>query len=585
MKESELIELGICCVREAMKVLDSASAEIIKFKGPTKNVQTQADLEANEAILKVLRESGGSFKVISEEGEPPVMGENPSVEVYIDPIDGSSYFILGNKRLCCTAIMFVENGKVLASFVGDLVTGDIYYCDSKSAYLNGKEISFSMEKKGEKYMVATYAIKGKWISGVMPKLTELAQSKIFVFNNCGPLEQSLVTTGQFDASVDFLPINLWDYCGVAIAQKAGAIVTTTDGKPFEFKNIRQTCISARNEEIHGMLLSALNGGKISGAKKIVCFGGGNAIPKAILEELKNYPVEIICITSAVDSGGSAGAMRKEFNVLPPGDIRRHILTLSEAEDWKKKLWQLRFANDIVFDQGHRGHSFANVFIGGLEYLLKDYEKVLDIVHEYMKVKGRCMPATLDKVHLFAQLEDGAIIPTEDEIDVPRGRDPKVKIKEVWVEPKAKAYGKALSAVEDADVITIGPGDLYSSIIPCFLADGFKEAFRKTKAVKIFIAPAMTKLGETYKYSLEDVIAEAEKYLGVKVDFVVYSTTLPTNERLADYKKKNPHLDELCLPKGKDARFIGRDLIPSEGPIEFESKKLIPIIMELAEGKA
>jgi len=319
-------------------------------------------------------------------------------------------------------------------------------------------------------------------------------------------------------------------------------------------------------------------------KKFVCFGGGSVLPKVILQDLKKYPVEITTVTSMTDSGGSTGALRKEFNVLPPGDIRRHIFALSEAEDWKKKLWQLRFANDIVFDQGHRGHSFANVFIAGLESFY-GAEKALDIVHEYMKVKGRCLPATLDKVNLFARLEDGTIVPTEDEIDVPRGRDPRVKIKDVWLEPKAKAYEKTLKAIEEADVITIGPGDLYSSIVACFLSEGMKEAFAKTKAVKILVAPAMTKLGECNGFSLEDFAGEVEKYLGAPLDFVIYNSKIPDAKRIEDYKKSNTHLDELMLPKSQNKKFVGADLIPSPGPIEFEGEKLVPIIMQLAEGKA
>lgn len=242
----------------SLKVLDKSSAKIIKFKGPTKNIQITADLEAEKAIISVLKKSGGDFLVISEEGEPIKLGKKPETEVYIDPLDGSSYFLLGNKRLCCSALMFVKNGKVLASFVGDLITGDIYHCDEKSAYLNGKKILFSREKKGERYMVASYAIKGPRFKNELPKLADLAQEKIFVFDNSGPLEQAMVTTGQHDAVADLLPLSPWDYCGSAIAQKAGAILTKRDGTPFEYKNIKQAAITARNKEIHRMLLEALN---------------------------------------------------------------------------------------------------------------------------------------------------------------------------------------------------------------------------------------------------------------------------------------------------------------------------------------
>lgn len=255
----DLIALGKKCIFESLKVLNKSSAEIIQFKGPTKNIQITADVVAQEAMINLLKKSSGEFLVIAEEKEEPIkIGANPKIEVYIDPIDGSSYFLTGHKRFCCTALMFIKKGEVLASFVGDLITGDIYHCDEKSVYLNNQKIIFSTKKKGERYLVAAYAIKGLAIKEELPKLASLAQKEILVLNNCGPLEQSLITTGQLDAVVDLLPINLWDFCGTAIAQKAGAIVTTREGTPFRYENIKQTAITARNSEIHKMLLGALN---------------------------------------------------------------------------------------------------------------------------------------------------------------------------------------------------------------------------------------------------------------------------------------------------------------------------------------
>lgn len=254
----DLITLGKQCILEAMRVLEGASVEIVQFKGIAKNIQIMADLEAEEAIINILKESGHEFFVVSEEKGLTKIGPNPEIEVYIDPIDGSSFFLVGHKRFCCTALMFVQKGEVLASFVGDLITGDIYYCDNQSASLNNKKISFSPEKKGERYVVAVYAAKGKAIKEELPKLVDLAQEKILVFNNSGPLEQTLIATGQLDAAVDLLPVSLWDCCGVAIAQKAGAIVTTREGNPFRYENIKQTSIVARNSDLHRMLLNVFN---------------------------------------------------------------------------------------------------------------------------------------------------------------------------------------------------------------------------------------------------------------------------------------------------------------------------------------
>lgn len=241
-----------------MKVLDEASTEAVQFKGSTKNIQLKADLEAEKAILDVLEASGHDFSVIAEEGGMKKIGKDPQVEAYIDPLDGSSYFMTGNKRLCCSAVMFVQGGRVLASFVGDLLTKDIYHCDENAAYLNDKRVEFSREKKGERYFVATYAVKGNRLKEELPKLAGLAQEKILVWNNSGPLEQAMITTGQFDAVVDMTPVSLWDYAGAAISQKAGALLTTAEGTPFRFENIKQSGITARNAELRGMLLQALH---------------------------------------------------------------------------------------------------------------------------------------------------------------------------------------------------------------------------------------------------------------------------------------------------------------------------------------
>jgi uncharacterized cofD-like protein len=316
-------------------------------------------------------------------------------------------------------------------------------------------------------------------------------------------------------------------------------------------------------------------------KKVVCFSGGNAIPRTILMPLKKYPVDITSITSMVDNGGSSGQFREDFNVLPPGDIRRHILALSNASDWKKELWNFRFGKE-KFDGGHKGHNFANAFITGLEYNLKDYDKVLKVVNGFMEVKGKVLPATIEQTQIYAELENGEIIKGEDEIDVPKKHDPNLKIKKVYLEPEAKAYQPSLDAVAEADLITIGPGDLYSSSIPCLLMKGMKEAFKKTKAKKIFICNTMTKLGETNNFSVSDFVNEAEKYMGCDFDYVIYNTEIPSKERLEKFKKEELGiLDLVKVDKNLDEeKFIGTKIIEKTGPIVHNPEKLVKLLISL-----
>ncbi len=320
--------------------------------------------------------------------------------------------------------------------------------------------------------------------------------------------------------------------------------------------------------------------------RVVCFGGGSAMPKLVLSQLKDVEgVELVSVTSMVDNGGSTGALRIELDVLPPGDIRRHVLALSEAEDWKKKLWQMRFANDIVFDGGHRGHNFANVFIAGLEHVLGSFEKAMEIVHEFMKVRGRCLPATLDRVQLCAELENGQIIVGEDEIDVPKQHDGNLRITRLWLEPEAKAYKPVLNEINKADFIIVGPGDLYSSLVCCFLPDGIREAISRSKAKKIFIAPAMTKFGESNGFSVEDFVEVIENYMGSELDFVLYNTRMPDDKRVREFKLEEPLLLEVVKRKSKDdegGKFVGRDLLLDEGPVVYDPKKVRKALLEIMQ---
>ncbi len=313
--------------------------------------------------------------------------------------------------------------------------------------------------------------------------------------------------------------------------------------------------------------------------KVVCFGGGNAMPKAVLKGLKNYDVDVTTVTSMVDSGGSTGQLRQDFNVLPPGDIRRHLLALSNAPQWKKDLFGFRFGRE-EFEGGHKGHSFGNVFLAGLEHTLQDYEKVLDVAHQFLEVKGRCLPATVEKTHVFAVLENGEIVEGEDEIDVPKKHDGNLNIKEIFLKPEVSAYPPVLDATAQADLIIIGPGDLYSSLLPCFLPKGISEAIRESKAKKIFVSPAMTKFGETNDFSVLDFSNEVEKYIHCKLDYVIYNTEIPPEERINKYKEEESSVIKVVEANAvSDSRCVGERLLTSDSVV-YDPSKLSFVIMKL-----
>lgn len=319
-------------------------------------------------------------------------------------------------------------------------------------------------------------------------------------------------------------------------------------------------------------------------KKIVCFGGGSALPQAVLEPLKAYPCEIVSVTSMTDDGGSTGALRKELDVLPPGDIRRHILAFSEAPEWKKGLWKLRFGGE-EFEGGHKGHSFANVFIAGLSCNLKDYGEVLEVCRKFMEVPKhyRPLPATIGKVTLCAEMEDGSIIEGESEIDVPKLHDSDLRVRRVFLRPEAKAYAPVLEAIGSADALVIGPGDLYSSLLPCFLPKGIKKAIAASRAQKLLLCNIMNKRGETDGFTVGDFAAAVEEYIGIELDYVLYNKKVPLAETVTRSRAEDASLlDPVAAGDGLESgKYIGVDLLKN-GTLDNDPKKTAANIWKLID---
>ena len=242
-------------------------------------------------------------------------------------------------------------------------------------------------------------------------------------------------------------------------------------------------------------------------KHIVCLGGGNAMPRAVLVELKKYPVKISVICAMLDSGGSAGRLRKDYKIVSPGDIRRAFIALSNTSPVISELFDFRFKGGELKD-----HNFANLFITALELATNDYEKTSRAIKKILNVQHEVLPVTLDNSNVFAVLENGKVIKGETNIDIPK-HNGNLRIKRVYLKPKAKAYPKAIEAIKNADLIIIGPGDLYSSLAQILLTYGIPQAIKKSKAKKVYVCNLMTKYGETNNFTVLDFTKEIEKFLG------------------------------------------------------------------------
>ncbi|MDA1337300.1 MAG: YvcK family protein [bacterium] len=316
-------------------------------------------------------------------------------------------------------------------------------------------------------------------------------------------------------------------------------------------------------------------------KNIVVIGGGTGT-YTVLSGLKKYPVNLTAIVSMADDGGSTKQLREEFGVLPPGSVRPAMVALSNAEESLAKLFEYRFDKG----GGLNGHNFGNLFLTALTNQLGSFEKALEEAGKLLKLQGQVIPSTLEHIHLVAKLENGKIITGEHNIDVP-SHDGMLKIKEVWVEPKARANTKALLAIKKADAIIIGPGDLYSSILPNFLLGGMKEAVQKSRAKKIYVCNLMTKFGETHSFHAKDFVAVIEQYIGEEViDYVFLNSKRPSFARIKKYEKEKAEFVEYGAEdfKGKNFEVVRTNLLRPQGFIRHDSDKLARQIIKIMGGK-
>lgn len=245
-------------------------------------------------------------------------------------------------------------------------------------------------------------------------------------------------------------------------------------------------------------------------KKIVVIGGGTGTYQ-VLTGLKNTSCELTAVISMCDSGGSTGRLRKELGILPPGDVRRAILALSDlpfAQKTLEEVFEFRFEDG----KGLSGHSLGNILLAALVQITGSMDRAIDEAARILNATGKVLPVTLDKTHLVAYLKDGTRIYGESKIDR-RAVKPKIPIKRVYLTPKAKVFRQAAQAIKNADLIILGPGDLFTSIIPTLLVEGVNEALKGSRAKLVYIVNLMTKKGETDGFSAADFVTVVEEYLG------------------------------------------------------------------------
>jgi uncharacterized cofD-like protein len=265
-------------------------------------------------------------------------------------------------------------------------------------------------------------------------------------------------------------------------------------------------------------------------KKVTVIGGGTGT-FVVLSGLKNFSLDLSVVVSMMDSGGSTGRLRDQLGILPPGDLRQCLVALSDAPLLWRKLFLYRFEKGDL-----KGHNFGNIFLAALEKVSSSYDQAIETVSYVLKTKGKVIPVTHDKLHLVAEYENGLKITGEGMID--ENHTEKSKIKTAYLQPQGRANPKAIKSIEESDFIVIGPGDLYTSIIPVLLVGGVEAALKRSKAKIIYIMNLMTKSGQTTNYKASDHLKDLTQYLGRHPDYVLINNGDISSSVLTSYKKYN-----------------------------------------------
>jgi len=311
-------------------------------------------------------------------------------------------------------------------------------------------------------------------------------------------------------------------------------------------------------------------------QRVVAIGGGTGL-SVILEGLKEYTSNITAIVTVADDGGSSGRLRQQFDILPPGDIRNCLVALADASTLMRDLFQFRFEKGSEFS----GHNFGNLFITVMTRLTGDFEKAIKETSKVLALRGQVIPSTLNNVVLVAEYQDGSAAVGEDKI-------PKVHlpIKRVMLEPKdSQGTPEAIKAIEKASVIVLGPGSLYTSIIPNLLIKDITDALAKSPAIKVYVCNVMTQPGETDAYRASNHIKGLIAHSHPRVlDYCILNTGEISSSILKRYAQEDsyPVINDTKNIENMGYRVIEDDIVITDNVIRHDPLKLAKIIFGVIE---
>lgn len=317
--------------------------------------------------------------------------------------------------------------------------------------------------------------------------------------------------------------------------------------------------------------------KLHKGLKVVAIGGGTGLP-ATLRSLKPYTNNITAIVTVADDGGSSGRLRRELGVLPPGDLRNNIAALADDESLMTRLFQYRFNTG---DLG--GHSFGNLFISALAGVTGSLETALIETAHVLNIQGRVLPATLEDAHLVASVRPSGshhLIKVEGESKISEIGG---KIEDIRLEPPdIQAYSESVQAILDADLVVIGPGSLYTSLMPNLLVKGIAAALRATNAYRIYVCNVAVQPGETNDYTVAEHVMAIERHVGRGIfQVVLANNAYPELNAGANTQYVQPAPPHHEILQRYDVRYT--DLTDQEKPWRHDPKKLAAAVLNLSRG--
>ncbi|MDD4601768.1 Gluconeogenesis factor [bioreactor metagenome] len=313
--------------------------------------------------------------------------------------------------------------------------------------------------------------------------------------------------------------------------------------------------------------------KLTRGPAVAVVGGGTGL-SVLLRGIKSITSNITAIVTVADDGGSSGRLRNDLGMIPPGDLRNCLVALADTEPLMEKLFQHRFGG--VGDLA--GHSFGNLFIAAMTEVLGDVEKALKESSKVLAVRGQVLPASTQTVRLVAEMQDGTCVEGESQIPLARKA-----IKRVFLRPEnAEPVKSVLEAINDADAVILGPGSLYTSVLPNLLVKGVAEKLRQTQAVKIYICNVMTQPGETDNYTASQHVKAILDHAGPVIDYVVVNSQDVAHSLRATYASQGafPVLADTEAIEAMGVKVVEANIISETNLVRHDPVKLSRTIISM-----